>query len=374
MTILNLMAAMLFSPAQLALIIVLSVLLVALIVGNVLLGIYLRNRGARKLCTHQLQNKRDQLLQQLELLRAGETVVFEEEADELEEEEERLLVDEEEEDDDDEDEEEQTPVDRHNVGVVTQEEVDETMDAEILYMERTSNAVREKLGFADTIYDKKRYYVRYALGFEARLLSSSVEIKERYISLRNEISQYQGVKVKNSYKQQRIYKGRKTLGALMFRGKSLCIALALNPADYADTKFRGIDKSASKRFEKTPMLIKITSQRKLEYVKYLLVQLAEQNMILLQNNTTPLVFDFAEQTREQLYLDNKLQIVVLGEVPDSVPYEQEEVYEEEIDEDDLEGDVTIEELTKYNRSYTARIIQADDELKARYSEPKNHIV
>ena len=34
----------------------------------------------------------------------------------------------------------------------------------------------------------------------------------------------------------------------------------------------------------------------------------------------------------------------------------------------------MEELKRYNRSYTARIIQADDELKARYSEIKNHII
>lgn len=31
-------------------------------------------------------------------------------------------------------------------------------------------------------------------------------------------------------------------------------------------------------------------------------------------------------------------------------------------------------MTRYNRSYSARVIQADDELKARYSELKNHIL
>lgn len=372
MNVLNILSVMLLNPAQLALVIVLSVLFVVLVVGNILLYFYLRNRGTRKLCTHQLQSKRDELLAQLETLHAGGTVEFEDEDDAVEEEAEMLIVDEDSDNDDDDDEDE--PLDTRNVGVVSQEEVDESMDAEILYVERTSKEVREKLGFADKEYDKKRYYVRYSLGFEAKLLNSIDEIKERYIALRNELALYRDVKVKRSYRQERIYKGRKTLGIIMFRGKTLCIAMALNPADYEDTKFRGIDKSDSKRFAKTPMMMKLTSQRKLDYVRYLLVQMAEDNTILLEDKPELLTFDLAEKSREQLYLDSKLQIIVLGEVPDTVPYEQEEVYEEEADEDEDEGGASIEELKRYNRSYTARIIQADDELKARYSEIKNHLV
>ncbi len=375
MILFNILSVMLMPPWQLVVVILLSVLFIAAVAGNILLYFYLRNRGARKLCTHQLQNKRDELLQQLNLLRAGEFVGFEENEEEEDLEVDEMLLVDEEEDDDDEEEKEQLPIDRHSVGVVAQEEVDETMDAEILYVERTSAKMRDKLGLIDREYDKKRYYVRYSMGFEAKLRCSAEDVKERYVELMNEIASYAGLKVKGSYRQQRIFKGRKTLGLLMFRGKTLCIALALNPADYEETKFRGIDKSGSRRFEKTPMLMKVTSQRKLEYVKYLLIQLAEINTIMLAVNHETLTFDLTEKTREELYLENKLQIAVLGEVPDSVPYEEPELYdEEEPDEDDEENGVSIEEFKRYNRSYTARIIQADEELKARYSEIKNHIV
>ena len=86
------------SPAQLAAVILLSILIAVLVAGNVLLFLYLRNRGVRKLCTHKLQNKRDELLQQLNLLREGVLVTSdeEEEEEEPEEAEELLLVDEEE--------------------------------------------------------------------------------------------------------------------------------------------------------------------------------------------------------------------------------------------------------------------------------------
>lgn len=364
------------SPAQLTVVILLSVLLVALIAGNILLFFYLRKRSVRKLCTHRLQNRRDELLEQLNLLREGVFVNVNEEEDEEEDEEaeDMLLVDEEDDDKDD----GETAVaysEPQNLDVVTQEEVDETFAAEILYVANTSAEARQKLGFAGAEYDRKRYYVRYSLGFEAKLRLSSDEVKERYVALMNEIATYQGVKVKPSYRQLRVYKGRKTLMLIVFRGKTLCAAFALNPADYEETKFRGIDKSDSRRFAKTPMLMKLTSQRRLDYSKYLLVQLAENNTIMPLTQPEQLTFDLAEKTREELFVDNKLQITVLGEVPDSVPYEQPEPEEEEIDEEEeLESGVSIEELKRYNRSYTARLIQADDELKARYSEIKNHIV
>lgn len=374
MNVLNILAEMLLSPGQLAVVILLSVLFLALVAGNIWLYFYLRNRSVRKLCTHQLQNKRNELLAQLEQLREGVFVSPEEEEDEeVEEDADMLIVDDEE--DSDSDDEDEAPAQQNYFGVVEREEVDEAMDAEILYVQKTSAEAREKLGFAGKEYDKKRYYVRYTLGFEAKLRLSTDEVKQRYADIMNEIALYKDVKVKGSYRQQRIFKGRKTLGLLLFSGKTLCIALALNPADYEETKFRGIDKSARRRFKKTPMMMKLTSSRRVDYAKYLLVQLAEANTIVLEENPQTLTFDLEPKTREELYVDNKLQITVLGEVPDSVPYEQpEEVYEEEIDVDDDDDITVIEERTTYNRSYTARIIQADDELKARYSELKNHIV
>lgn len=375
MTILNNLAVMLLSPGQLAVVILLSVLFLALVAFNVWLYFFLRRRVERKLCTHQLQNKRNALLEQLNLLREGVLVDFEEEeeVEEVEDEVDMLIVDEE--DGDSDEDEDEAPAQQNYFGVVDREEVDETMDAEILYVERTSAAAREKLGFADKEYDKKRYYVRYTLGFEAKLRSSDDEVKQRYTDIMNEIALYKNVKVKGSYRQQRIFKGRKTLGLLVFSGKTLCIALALNPADYEETKFRGIDKSSRRRFKNTPMMMKLTSSRRLEYAKYLLVQLADANTIVMEENPQTLTFDLEAKTREELYLDNKLQITILGEVPDSVEYEQpEEIYEEEIDIDDEDDVAVMEERTTYNRSYTARIIQADDELKARYSELKNHIV
>ncbi len=217
----------------------LAVLFALFVAGNIVLFYYLRNRGVRKLCTHQLQDKRNALLEQLEILRAGGFVSVEA-GDEEDEDEDILVVDDEDDDEDD----ESAPQPQNYFGVVDKEEVDETMDAEILTVAKTSAEAREQNSVSKAPSTTKNVITCViVLAFDAKLRLSGDEVKERYQALMNEISQYKGVKVKSSYRQQRIYKGRKTLGLIVFCGKTLCIALALNPAEYENTKYRGIDKS-----------------------------------------------------------------------------------------------------------------------------------
>lgn len=176
MTIINLLAAgSKLSPDQIGLIVLLSFLALLLIAANIVLWYIFHKRGERKLCTYQLQNKRDKLLQQLDILRAGGVLSAEDIEQDDEDEEEMLVVDDEE-DDDDKDEYVPAPP-AANLSVVSQEEVDETMDAEIMAVAKISAQAREKLNMAASEFDRKRYYVRYAMGFEARLRSSSDEVK-----------------------------------------------------------------------------------------------------------------------------------------------------------------------------------------------------
>ena len=104
----------------------------------------------------------------------------------------------------------------------------------------------------------------------------------------------------------------------MFRGHTLCVALALNPADYKDTKYRGIDMSEKKRFKATPMVFKLTSSRKIEYAKYLLVQLADVHTLVMNENPEKQEVTFENLTDAELFENDKLKIYVLGEVPENV--------------------------------------------------------
>lgn len=383
----NLLLVSLFSPAQIAGIVIVCIVAVALIALNVLLWYLYRKGQERKLCSRQLQQKRDALLDHLEQLKAGGIIPTLEELEDTD------IVDEEEQDNDDVTEEEEES-DKGAVILPTDTDAESgEFAAEILAVKNMSAMTREKLGFVGAAYDNKRYYVRYNLSFEAKLRLADDEIKDRYKAFCNEVALYKGVKIKGAFRQQRIYKGRKTLGLILFRGKTLCIAFALDPNEYIETKYRGIDKSDKKRFENTPMLFKLTSTRKLEYAKYLLLQLAEANTLVLSGQPAHNEYDLKRMTRDALFNAEKLRLTVLGEVPDDVESadEPEEILEEEIapaapapvaeeTEEDIDEDEEVEIVEtdegrmRYDRSFTARIVSASVEVKTVYSDLKNYLL
>lgn len=108
--------------------------------------------------------------------------------------------------------------------------------------------------------------------FFTKLRSADQETRDKYHIIKKYIKTFPEVNLSTSKRQVRVFKGRKTLANIFFRGKTLCITLALNPQDYAETKYKGEDVSKVKRFQNTPMLIRLTSSRKVEYSKYLLTQ------------------------------------------------------------------------------------------------------
>ena len=127
-----------------------------------------------------------------------------------------------------------------------------------------------------TVIDGRKILVRYNYSFRAKLIQSGEETQERFGQLMDEFSSYPQVKTRESWRQVRVYSGRKTLACILFKGRKLCVAFALDPKQYEETKYRGKDMSEIKRYEKTPMLLKVFSERKLSYAKYLFAQVAAQ--------------------------------------------------------------------------------------------------
>ncbi|MDE5562103.1 MAG: hypothetical protein K2J01_00875 [Clostridiales bacterium] len=374
-----------FNPAQVAAMIVVGVIMGLLIIANIVIFVIYRRKQERKLCTSQLQNKRLELLNHLKnitddgsLMKGVPVMHAQADDDEVEEE---MTDDEDAADDDNDDDDAATPEAPLGEG-------EDITQNEILAVADMSEYTRRKLGYIDDEYDRKRYYVRYTQGFEAKLRAADDETKARYNDVLAEFKQFKGVKVNASFRQQRIYKGRKTLAIVLFRGKTLCVAFALDPKEYEQTKYRGIDKSDKKRFEKTPLLYKLTSERRMEYAKYLVLQLADFNVMVLDEKAELTPVDLSECTPDELYVAGALRITVLGEAPELEPEPEPELtVEDTVDgdgvadgadkedepDDDIEFD-TPEGRMVFDRSFTARIIQADDALKARYSELKNYIL
>ena len=365
--------ASIFSPVELTVIIVIAVIVLLLTVGNVVLFYLLRKHQERKLCTTRLQAKRNELLDRLKNISDDGSLVSGG----------TIYSDNEEGDEEFEDDEEGDEPD-----VMTQivgEDEDITQN-EILAVADMSEYTRRKLGYVGEEYDNKRYYVRYKYGFEAKLRAADEEVQQRYIEFVNELFLYKDVKIKSSFRGQRVYKGQKTLGHIVMRGKTLCVAFALDPAQYAETKYRGIDISDKKRYAKTPMMYKLTSMRRVEYARYLIMQLAEKNMIVPDDGEITKLNKLSPLTPDELFVAQALRIIILGEAPElesevepeiSVDEQDAAVAEAEENTDDEQDELAVqtpEGKIVFDRSFTARIIQGDDALKARYSELKNYLL
>lgn len=117
--------------------------------------------------------------------------------------------------------------------------------------------------------DESADFIRLDYSFKSKLILSNDEIKDYYKEIVGYAESY-GVKVRKSWKKETIYKGRNVFALLTFKGKKLCVSFALDPKDYENSKYYFKDVSEVKKFEKTPLLMKITSARKVKYTKELL--------------------------------------------------------------------------------------------------------
>ena len=115
------------------------------------------------------------------------------------------------------------------------------------------------------VYD---FGVRYDYSFEARLAMSTDEVKDFWRLLVKHASSY-GVKVSRNWNNERIYLGRNLYAMLVFKGKKLAIALAKDPTT-AHPKYFATDVSNVRKFARTPMLMTITSDRKVKFATDLL--------------------------------------------------------------------------------------------------------
>lgn len=283
----------LFSSTQITILILILVVVILSIIVNLWICFHYKRNRKYMLCTKQLQKKKEELLARIELLKTNPLVGPYKMTDY---EEEEVSMD-----------------DRE----AKEEPFDPYHQLQVMRVKDMSLLMREHFQLTSSIFDEKSYYVRYSYSFEAKLRDSKEKLKEIYADLCKEISNYKGIGLKMSFKHVRIYKGLKTLGFLHFRGKTLCIALALDPNDYKDTKYKSEDLSHIKRYTATPLLLRLTSRAKLEYAKYLLLQLASKYHIPLTENPVTPTQDLSCLSISELFEKKLLQITLYAQVEDN---------------------------------------------------------
>ena len=94
--------------------------------------------------------------------------------------------------------------------------------------------------------------------------------KDLYNEIKEYVLLYQGVRSRVSFSYDNFFLGRKSTAKISVRGKTLCLYLALSPSEFMDSKYSPKDATSVKKYEDTPMLIKIKSPRGVKFAKELI--------------------------------------------------------------------------------------------------------
>lgn len=117
--------------------------------------------------------------------------------------------------------------------------------------------------------------VRYNKSFKAKLIQSSDDVKEWYTQLKNAFLSYKKTASRLSWQADSVNSGRQKLGKFVMRGKTLCLYLALDPDDYAETKYK-VERASGKRYESVPCMYRIKGMRRVKYALDLIAAVAEK--------------------------------------------------------------------------------------------------
>lgn len=137
------------------------------------------------------------------------------------------------------------------------------------------------------------YLVRYNKSYTAKLALAKDEVQEWYNEVKNYLLAY-GANSRVSWNYDAFNIGRKAVAKLNITGKTLSIYIALNPAEYVESKYHAKDVSGSKKYEQTPTAMKIKSDRGVKFAKELIdILMAEMGQELKEKEAE----DFKEPKR-----------------------------------------------------------------------------
>lgn len=125
--------------------------------------------------------------------------------------------------------------------------------------------------------DGRRVLIKLRQSFRARMIQACEESKAYYSELKNYLLSFEGVSAVDSQNYESFGAARRQLAKINITGKTLVLYLALDPATLEGSKYKFDDVGDRKRFEKTPVKLKIRSARSFKWAKELIDATMEQN-------------------------------------------------------------------------------------------------
>ncbi|MBO5713908.1 MAG: hypothetical protein J6R83_00590, partial [Clostridia bacterium] len=188
--------------------------------------------------------------------------------------------------------------------------------------------------------------------FREKLDNSIDAVKNRYNYVLSYVSRVQGISGIETADHQTFVHGSRSVCRMLFRGKTLCILLALEPEDYEGTKYLFTNITRSKVHSEFHMRLKLSSDRQAKWTCELLSDLFARLKLTL--------------------LDNPSQIPFVIEKIEEIQ-EQEQVIEEKIEEI-AEEKLELEESNPFahlkglrdSRTFKERLEESSEQVKSRY--------
>lgn len=207
---------------------------------------------------------------------------------------------------------------------------------------------------------------KYKRSFTSKLIQSEDDVKKYYSELRNELLSYNKMRCSSAWQGDTYIAGRKTLAKILMGGKTLCLYLSLNPAEFNPNTYHHKDKSASKKYAQTPFQMRIKSDLSMRRAISLIVVMMSDNE--LEKNPKYARKDFESNLgyrddeallAEGLIKLNINAIEVVDKTLDEQDYEQERAEQEKMPKNYREvklvkkaqvGNISQEDVGKINKT------------------------
>ncbi len=122
--------------------------------------------------------------------------------------------------------------------------------------------------------------IRYDRSFRAKVIQADEDTKKYYSAIKNELLSYKKVHDRLSWKRETYRASGDSVAKIGFRGNTLCLFLPLDPAEFAETRYKVEDASANKSSEDTPCLFRIKNEKRLRLSIELIARVMEERGIV----------------------------------------------------------------------------------------------
>ncbi len=123
-------------------------------------------------------------------------------------------------------------------------------------------------GEARMFIDGRYTYVRYRTSFMSRYIQSEERLQDYYSVIKNLLISYKGVSAEIGWSCETFTVGGRVLAKINVRDKMLLVYLALDPQKHQNSRYRYTylyDKYAKYKYSKVAMMVKVKSDRALQY-------------------------------------------------------------------------------------------------------------